>query len=94
MLTTEQTIETNKIQKIHIGNLALTSSEAGVREFFAPHGEVRSFERPLDKVTNVPGGFAYVEMAQADAAKAITALNGQQLDGQALRISEAKPPRA
>jgi hypothetical protein len=33
-------------------------------------------------------------MAPADAAKAIAALNGQELDGQALRISEARPPRA
>jgi RNA recognition motif-containing protein len=30
-------------------------------------------------------------MAQADAVKAIAALNGKQLDGQALRVSEAKP---
>jgi RNA recognition motif-containing protein len=62
-----------------------------VRELFAVHGEVQSYERPLDKVTSVPAGFAYVGMAAADAAKAIAALNGQQLDGQELRVSEAKP---
>ena len=93
VLTTQPTIGSNEIQKIHIGNLAPASSEAGVREMFAPHGEVRSYERPLDKVSKVPGGFAYVEMAQADATEAIAALNGQQLDGQALRVTEAKPPR-
>ena len=94
VLTTQPTIETNEFQKIHIGNLAATSSEAGVREMFAKHGEVRSYERPVDRETKVAGGFAFVEMKQADATKAIAALNGQSLDGQALRVSAAKPPRS
>jgi len=93
-LTTEPTIDATGIQKIHIGNLALASNEAGVRELFAVHGEVKSFERPLDKVTKAPGMFAYVEMAHADAATAIGAVNGQELDGQALRVTAARPPRA
>lgn len=91
---TEQTIEKTAMQKIHIGNLAAVSTEAGVRELFAPHGEVNSYERPLDSETKKASGFAFVEMSQPDAAKAIVALNGKQLDGQALRVSEAKPPRS
>jgi len=83
----------NATQKLHIGNLALASTEAGVRELFAQQGEVLSYERPLDKQTKAAVGFAFVEMASADAAKAITAINGQQLDGQALRVTEAKPAR-
>ena len=81
------------MQKIHIGNLAAASNEAGVRALFASHGEVSSYDRPLDGKTQAPAGFAYVEMAQADAVKAIAAVNGQELDGQALRVSEARPPR-
>jgi RNA recognition motif-containing protein len=91
---TQPTVETNAVQKIHIGNLAAASSEAGVRELFAAHGTVSSYERPLNKTTQEPGAFAYVEMAHADAAKAIEAVNGTELDGQALRVSEARPPRA
>lgn len=91
---TQPPVETNENQKIHIGNLAAASSEAGIRELFATHGVVNSYERPMDRKTNEPGGFAYVEMATADAAKAIAAVNGQQLDGQELRVSEARPPRA
>ena len=83
-----------EIQKIHIGNLATASSETGVREMFAAHGEVRSYERPLDKTTSAPLGFAFLEMPSADALKAITALDGKELDGQALRVTAAKSPRA
>lgn len=84
----------SKIQtKIQIGNLAAKSSETGVRALFAPLGAVSSYQRPIDSATKAPGALAYVEMAQADAVKAIAALNGHQLDGQALRVSEAKPSR-
>ena len=62
-----------------------------MRALFATHGPVTSYERPIDNATKAPRDFAYVEMANADAAKAIAALNGQQLDGQALRVSEATP---
>ena len=79
------------MQKIHVGNLAAASSEAGVRALFTTHGAVSSYERPTDGATKNPAGYAFVEMAHADAVKAIAALNGQQLDGQALRVSEAKP---
>ena len=87
----DQIVEPQTLQKIHIGNLAKVSSESGIRELFSTHGAVTSYERPVDRDTKVPAGFAYVEMASADAAKAIAALNGQELDGQALRVSEAKP---
>ena len=91
---TNSTTEANAVQKIHIGNLAVASTEAGIRELFAPQGEVLSYERPLNKETQAVGGYAYLEMSTADAAKAIAAINGKQLDGQALRVTEAKPPRA
>jgi RNA recognition motif-containing protein len=81
-------------QKIHIGNLAPASSEEGVRALFATHGEVASYERPVDAATKAPAAFAFVQMAPEAAAKAIAALNGQELDGQALRVSEARPARA
>lgn len=93
-LTDQMMIEKVTVRRIHVGNLAAASTEAGVRELFAPHGLIRRYERPLDAVTKVAVGYAFVEMVQADAEKAVVALNGQQLDGQALRVTEARPPRS
>lgn len=55
------------------------------------HGPIASYERPVDGPMKTPGWFAYVSMAPADAAKAIPAVNGQLLGGQALSVSEARP---
>lgn len=97
-LTTEQpestTPESEALQKIHVGNLAAASTEQGVRALFAEHGIVSSFERPTIEATKAPAGFAFVHMTRPDAAKAIAALNGHELDGQALRVTEARAPRA
>lgn len=82
------------MQTIHVGNLASKSTEENVRALFASHGTVSSYTRPADAATKSPAGWAFVEMAPVDAAKAILALNGQQLDGQTLRVTEAKPPVA
>jgi RNA recognition motif-containing protein len=88
---TQPSVEPQALQKVHIGNLATKSDEAGVRALFATHGEVFSFERPQDGGTATPAGFAFLEMTPADAATAIAAVNGQELDGQALRVSQARP---
>ena len=63
----------------------------GIETTVIPDGEVASYERPMDKETKQPSGWAFVEMAQADAAKAIKAVNGQLLSEQALAVSEARP---
>ncbi len=91
-VTAEPTVA-SPIRTIHIGNLAAASTESGVRGLFASYGVVRSYERPINRLTNVPGGFAYLEMAQVDARRAIAALNGQVLDGHALRVSDSRPRR-
>src|ERR1700682_1488107 len=58
--------------------------------WFAPHGPVPSVALPSDRETGRPRGFGFVEMASADAATAITALNGHSLEGRALRVNEAQ----
>ncbi len=46
-------------------------------------------------MTNTPRGFAFVEMeTPADALKAIKMCDGQEVDGRAIRVNEAKPPEA
>ena len=46
---------------------------------------------PTDRETGRPRGFGFVEMSPADAATAIEALNGTDLDGRAITVSEARP---
>src|SRR5579863_2929879 len=76
--------------KIYVGNLPFSASEADVRTLFATHGTVESVSLPTDRETGRPRGFGFVEMSQADASRAIQALNGQDLGGRPLRVNEAQ----
>jgi len=76
--------------KIYVGNLPFTATEDQVRELFAAHGTVESVALPSDRETGRPRGFGFVEMSQADASRAIQAVNGKELDGRALRVNEAQ----
>ena len=78
-------------QKIYIGNLPFSASEEDLRTLFTAHGEVLSCALPLDRETQRPRGFGFVEMSKEDAAKAISALDGNDMDGRALRVNEARP---
>lgn len=79
------------MKKIYVGNLAFTTTEDTVRELFATHGEIESIALITDQVTGRPRGFGFVEMSSEGADAAIQALNGQEVDGRSLRISEARP---
>jgi len=76
--------------KIYVGNLPFSASEADIRALFAQHGEVQSVSLPTDRETGRPRGFGFVEMNQADAAKAIQSLNGYSMGGRPLRVNEAQ----
>ena len=79
------------MKKIFVGNLDFRSTEASIRSLFEPHGAVESLNLLTDRDTGRSRGCAFVEMAEADANKAIAALNGTILDGRALNINEARP---
>jgi cold-inducible RNA-binding protein len=76
--------------KIYVGNLPFSASDADVRALFSQYGTVESVSLPTDRETGRPRGFGFVEMAQADAARAIQSLNGHQMGGRALRVNEAQ----
>jgi RNA recognition motif-containing protein len=76
--------------KIYVGNLPFSASEADVRTLFSQHGTVDSVALPTDRETGRPRGFGFVEMPQADAARAIQALNGYSMNGRPLRVNEAQ----
>ena len=78
--------------QIFVGNLAFTVTEQDVRELFAPYGVITRINLITDRETGRLRGFGFVEMADANAARAaITALNGREMAGQALNVNEAKP---
>ncbi len=76
--------------KIYVGNLPFSATESEVRELFAQHGTVESVSLINDRETGRPRGFGFVEMARADATRAIQSLNGKDLGGRPLRINEAQ----
>jgi cold-inducible RNA-binding protein len=78
-------------QRIYVGNLPFSATEAEVSEVFAQYGEVVSCSLPKDRETGRPRGFGFVEMADEDAKKAIQALDGKDMGGRALRVNEAQP---
>ncbi len=78
------------MSKIYVGNLPFTADEATVRALFEQHGAVESVSLINDRETGRPRGFGFVEMARADAARAIQSLNGQDMGGRPLKINEAQ----
>ncbi|MCO6435488.1 MAG: RNA-binding protein [Phycisphaerae bacterium] len=76
--------------KIHIGNLSSEATERGIREAFAGFGLVQKVSIMCDRHSGEPRGFAFVEMETDEgAASAIAALNGMQLQGTAVTVSQA-----
>ncbi|HUK02448.1 MAG TPA: RNA-binding protein [Steroidobacteraceae bacterium] len=76
--------------KIYVGNLPFSATDADVRALFSQHGTVESVSLPVDRETGRPRGFGFVEMSQADAARAIQNLNGHEMGGRPLRVNEAQ----
>ena len=79
-------------KNIYVGNLSYDTTQEQLQALFEAHGEVTSVNVITDRYSGRPRGFAFVEMATEQAANAaIAALNGQDVDGRALNVNEAKP---
>jgi RNA recognition motif-containing protein len=84
-------------KKLYVGNLSYDVDSSTLEQLFGQHGTVQSAQIITDRDTGRSKGFGFVEMGSDDEAQAaITALNGQQHEGRALTVNEAKPkePRA
>ena len=78
--------------KIYVGNLAWATTEASLRGAFEAFGEVEEAIIIVDKHTGRSKGFGFVTMSDADAAaKAVAEMNGKDLDGREIKVSEARP---
>lgn len=78
-------------QKIYVGNLGYNVSESTLSDKFAEFGTVNSAKVIIDRDTNRSKGFGFVEMSSStEASRAISGLNGMELDGRQMNVSEAK----
>jgi RNA recognition motif-containing protein len=79
-------------KKLYVGNLTFSVNESDLEALFAPYGTVQSAQLIVDRDTNRPKGFGFVEMgSDAEAQAAIDGLNGQEHQGRNLTVNEAKP---
>ena len=79
-------------RRLYVGNLSYSTTEADLRDAFLATGhDVAEVKVVLDRDTGRPRGFAFVEMGTDEAAlKAIDSLNGKELNGRAIAVSEAR----
>ena len=83
--------------KLFVGSLAWSATDDDLAKFFSGVGTVVSAKVIVDRDTNHSKGFGFVEMSSdAEAQAAIDKLNGQDLNGRPVAVSEARPqaPRA
>ena len=78
-------------KKLYVGNLSFQTTESELDDLFAQAGEVESVRIITDRDTGRSRGFGFVEMNEENAEKAISQFNGQELDGRALTVNEARP---
>lgn len=79
-------------KKIYVGNLAFSVDSDQLTQVFSEFGTVDSANVITDRETGRSKGFAFIEMnSDSEATTAISKLNGMDLSGRAMNISEAKP---
>ena len=78
------------MKKLYVGNLPFSATEDEVTALFNQHGTVHSVALINDRETGRPRGFGFVEIDDDALQTIIQALDGQEMDGRALRVNEAQ----
>ncbi|MDQ5824764.1 MAG: RNA-binding protein [Chloroflexota bacterium] len=79
-------------KKLYVGNLPYSVTEDQLREMFSELGELSDVAVVTDRYTGQSKGFGFVEMVSDEAAQAaITKFDGQDMNGRAMVVNEAKP---
>ena len=79
-------------KKLYVGNLSYETTDSDLQNLFVSHGTVQSAQVIMDRDAGRSKGFGFVEMtSDQEAQAAITALNGQEVNGRALKVNEARP---
>ena len=77
---------------IYVGNLSYDCTDEILNEMFGAFGEVTSASVIKDRSTGRSKGFGFVEMTSDEHAQAAIAdIDGKEIDGRTLKVSEAKP---
>jgi cold-inducible RNA-binding protein len=80
------------VNNILVGNFGPNFNEQDIRSLFEKHGAVQRFKMMTDRRTGLSRGFGFIQMkADAAAEEAIVALNGTDLDGNTLKVNQARP---
>ena len=80
--------------KIYVGNLSYSVGSDALEQLFGQYGAVEEVHVPTERDSGRPRGFAFVTMPNSSEAQAaIAALNGQDLEGRAMNVNEARPKK-
>ena len=79
-------------QKLFVGGLSFSTTNESLERFFAQAGTVASATVITDQMTGRSKGFGFVEMSTSEEAqKAVSQLDGRELDGRQVKVEAAKP---
>lgn len=79
------------MKNVFVGNLDSGTTVEAIRALFEPHGAIHNINLMMDRQTGLSRGFAFIEMVDSEAERAITALNGGIMDGQSISVREGRP---
>src|ERR1700756_1192468 len=80
------------MKNLFVGNMSFQTTEADLTALFQPFGQIGRIHIVTDRETGRARGFAFVEMPNdAEAGKAMAALDGKELGGRNLKVNEARP---
>lgn len=81
--------------KLYVGNMSFNTTEASLRAAFSQFGNMTDVFIATDRETGRPRGFAFVTFSTAEESQAAQAgMNGADLDGRKLNVTEARPKEA
>ncbi len=79
-------------KKLYVGGLPYNVTDDILENLFSAYGTVESATLIIDKITDLPQGFGFVEMScESEAQEAIQNLNGTQVEGRTIKVHEARP---
>ena len=79
-------------KKLYVGGLPYNVTDELLENLFSTYGTVETVTVMINKITDLPDGFGFVEMScESEAQEAIQNLNGTQVEGRTIKVHEARP---
>ena len=79
--------------KLYVGNLPHSTTDDQLSELFRQFGTLDSAKVATDRDTGLSRGFGFVEFPSEDEARQAMSLNGKDVGGRSIKVSEARPKR-